>query len=186
LIVSRDLKHATELSGWVLGHFEDGTLLYHRSQVHFATVHPTEIAVYSEKPKNDFVLYPPKPDSPVRLRLSSRLRDFFRTHQDYCAKAGDPCDAETFDSDLNGDVALDEREHAVAFVISYELQGFGQIKEKPSGPSRVIYVYRDVNDEAKVEYRELLPEEVKTRFGDVSLKELLDPQRLRSIFQPNK
>jgi len=186
LIVSRDLKHATELSGWVLGHFEDGTLLYHRSQVHFATVHPTEIAVYSEKSKSDFILYPPKPDSPIRSRLTSKLSEFFDTHHDYCAKANDPCDAETFDSDLDGEVALDEREHAVAFAISYELQGFGQIVEKPSGPSRVIYVYRNVNDEAKVEYRELMPEDVKARFGDVSLQTLLDPQRLNAIFQASK
>lgn len=186
LIASRDLKHATELSGWVLGHFEDGTLVYHRSQVHFATVHPTEIAVYSEKSKSDFILYPLKSDSPIRSRLTSKLSEFFDTHHDYCAKANDPCDAEIFDSDLDGRVALDERGHAVAFAISYELQGFGQIEVKPSGPSRVIYVFRNVNDEAKVEYRELMPEDVKARFGDVSLQELLDPQRLRSIFQPSQ
>jgi hypothetical protein len=183
LIVSKDLKLTAELDGWVLGHFDDGTIVYHRSQVHFATVHPGEIAVYSEKSKREFTLFPPKPDSPIRARLSGELREFFRTHQAYCAKANDPCDPETFDSELEEKVALDEREHAVAFAVSYELQGYGQDEQKPSGPSRVIYVYRNANDETKVEYRELLPEDIKTRFGDVSLQDLLDSERLKAIFQ---
>jgi hypothetical protein len=183
LIVSRELKLEAALNGWVLGHFDDGTIVYHRSEVHFATVHPAEIAVYLEKTKKDFTLFPPKPESPVRARLVAALRDFFQAHQDYCAKANDPCDPTEFDSDLAGKIALDEREHAIAFVISYELQGFGQDEKKPSGPSQVIYVYRYVNDEAKVEYRELLPEDLKSQVGDLSLQELIEPDRLDVLFQ---
>jgi hypothetical protein len=183
LIVSKDLKLLSELNGWVLGHFDDATIFYHRSQVHFATVHPAEIAAYNEKSKREFTLFPPKPDSPVRARLAAELREFFRTHRDYCRKANDPCDPETFDSEVKEKVALDEREHAAAFAVSYELQGYGQDENKPSGPPRVIYVYRNANDETKVEYRELLPEDIKARFGDVSLQDILDPERLRMIFQ---
>jgi hypothetical protein len=183
LIVSKNLELETELNGWVLGHFDDGTIIYERSQVHFATVHPAEVAVYDEKTKRDFNLFPPKQDSPMRARLASELREFFSTHQGYCQKADDPCDPETFDSELGEKIALDAQEHAVAFAVSYELQGFGQDPQKPAGPSRVIYVYRNVNDEAKVEYRELLPEDIKARFGDVSLQELADPERLKIIFQ---
>lgn len=183
LIVSRELKLEATLDGWVLGHFDDGTIIYHRSQVHFAAVHPAEIAVFLEKTKKDFVIYPPKPESPVRARLTAALRDFFQTHQGYCAKANDPCDPAEFDSALTGRIALDGREHAIAFVISYELQGFGQDEKKPSGPSQVTYVYRYANDEAKVEYRELLPEDLKAQFGDVSLQDLLGPDRLDALFQ---
>jgi len=183
LIVSRELKLEATLDGWVLGHFEDGTIAYHRSQVHFATVHPSRIAVYSEHNRKDFTIFPPQTESPVRARLTAALRDFFQTHQDYCVKANDPCDPAEFDSALAGKIALDEREHAIAFVISYELQGYGQDQSKPSGPSQVTYVYRNVNDEAKVEYRELLPEDLKAQFGDISLQELLEPDRLDVLFQ---
>jgi hypothetical protein len=183
LIVSRGLKLEATLDGWVLGHFEDGTIVYHRSQVHFATVHPARIAVYSEHTRKDFTIFPPQTESPVRARLTAALRDFFQTHQDYCVKANDPCDPAEFDSALAGKIALDGREHAIAFVISYELQGYGQDQSKPSGPSQVTYVYRNVNDEAKVEYRELLPEDLKAQFGDISLQELIEPDRLDVLFQ---
>jgi hypothetical protein len=183
LILSRKLELEAALNGWLLGHFDDGTIIYHRSEVHFATVHPAEIAVYEEKSGKDYLLYPPKPESPVRERLTAELRDFFHTHQEYCTKANDPCDPTQFDSALAGQIALDPREHAIAFVISYQLQGFGQDEQKPSGPEQVIYVYRHVNDESRMEYRELLPDEIKAQFGDISLQSLLDPDRLRAIFQ---
>lgn len=126
LILSRDLKLKTSLYGWLLGHFEDGTIVYHRSEIHFATVHPAEIAVYNPAAKTDFTIFPHKPFQEVRLQVTEEPREFFKTHQDYCQKADDPCDAETFDSSLAGKVVSDDRQHALAFVISYDLQGYGQ------------------------------------------------------------
>jgi hypothetical protein len=183
LIVSKDLQSEAQLYGWVLGHFDDGAIIYERSQVHFATVHPAEVAVYDEKTKKDFNLFPPEQDSPVRARLASGLREFFRTHKDYCREANDPCDPETFDSDVGEKIAVDDREHAVAFEVSYQLQGFGQNEQKPVGPAHVIYVFRNANDQAKLEYRELLPEQIKAQFGDVPFEELVTPERLKAIFQ---
>ena len=182
LVVSKDLKLTATLDGWVLGAFSDGALLYHRSQVHFATVHPAEIALYDTKSRKDFVIFPPKAETPVRQKLSSALSNFFKAHQDYCAKANDPCDPMIFDSNLNGKPALDDREQAFAFSISYELQGYGQDEAKPVGPANVVYVYRNANDESKLEFRELLPDQIRARFGEVSLKELLAPERLDAIF----
>lgn len=182
LVVSKDLKLTATLDGWVLGAFSDGALLYHRSQVHFATVHPAEIALYDTKSRKDFVIFPPKTETPVRRKLTSALTDFFKAHQDYCAKANDPCDPTIFDSDLDGKPALDDLDHAVAFLISYELQGYGQDEAKPAGPANVVYVYRNANDESKLEFRELLPDQIKAQFGEVSLKELLAPDRLDAIF----
>src|SRR5689334_8846809 len=124
IILSRDLKLKTSLYGWSVGRFGDGGIVYHRSQVHFATVHPAEIAVYDPETGRDYTVFPHKPFQEIRLRLTEELREFFKTHQDYCKQANDPCDAELFDSSLTGKVVTDDREHAVAFVISYELQGF--------------------------------------------------------------
>ena len=183
LVVSKELKLAASLDGWVLGEFPEGTLLYHRSQVHFATVHPTEIAVFDLKSKKDLVIFPPKTETSVRRKLTVELGEYFKTHRDYCAKANDPCDPRMFDSDLDGKPAIDDREHALAFSISYELQGYGQDENKPAGPASVIYVYRNANDESKIEFRELLPDQIKAQFGDVSMRELLAPERLKAIFE---
>ena len=183
LLLSKELKLESSLYGWVLDTFADGALLYHRSQVHFATVHPTEIAVFDTRAKKDFTIFPPKGETPVRQKLIAELQEFFKTHRDYCSKANDPCDPRMFDSALDGELTLDNREHALAFSISYRLQGYGQDEAKPSGPGSVIYVYRNADDESKIEVRELLPAEIKARFGEVSLQDLLDPDRLKVIFQ---
>jgi hypothetical protein len=183
LLLSGNLKLEATLDGWVLDAFSDGALLYHRSQVHFATVHPAEIAVFDPRAKKDFTIFPPKAETPVRQRLIAELREFFKTHQDYCRAANDPCDPLRFDSALDGKVALDNREHALAFSISYRLQGYGQEESKPAGPGSVIYVYRNADDESKWEVRELLPAELRAQFGEISLSELLEPERLKLIFQ---
>jgi outer membrane lipopolysaccharide assembly protein LptE/RlpB len=87
-----------------------------------------------------------------------------------------------FDSSLEGKVVTDDREHALAFVISYELQGFGQDEQKPGGPAQVVYVYRHVNEEAKMEYREMLWSELRERAGNVPLERLVEPAILEKIF----
>lgn len=182
IILSRDLKLKTSLYGWMVGRFGDGGILYHRSQVHFATVHPAEIAVYDPETGRDYTVFPHKPFQEIRLRLTGELREFFKTHQDYCKQANDPCDAELFDSSLTGKVVTDDREHALAFVISYELQGFGQDDKKPAGPAEAVYVYRHVNDEARMEYREMSWTDVKARVGDAPLEKLVEPDALEKIF----
>jgi hypothetical protein len=182
LVLSPDFKLKTSLYGWTLGHFEDGSIIYHRSEVHFATVHPSEIAFYDAASGKDYTIFPRKPFQQVRLGLIEQLGEFFKTHQDYCQKADDPCDPEEFDSDIKGKIAVNDREHAIAFVVSYALQGYGQGKEKPSGPSEVVYVYRNVNDEEKMEYREMLWEEVRARAGDVPFERLVEPEILDKIF----
>ena len=182
LILSRDLKLENSLYGWVLGNFKDGSIVYHRNQIHFATVHPAEIAVYNPATSKDFTVFPHRPYSEVYLDLVAELDEFYKTHQDYCKQNNDPCDPEYFDSSLVGSVTTDERQHSLAFVISYELQGYGQGDEKPQGPSNVVYLFRHVNDEAKLEYREILMDKVKARYGAVSLQQLVHPEMLEKIF----
>ncbi len=182
LILTHDLKLKTSLYGWIVGHFGDGGIIYHRSQVHFATVHPVEIAVYDPATGKDFTIFPHQPDQKIRLQISKDLGEFFKTHRDYCQKADDPCDPNSFDSSLEGKVATDDRQHALAFVISYELQGYGQDEHKPSGPSEVVYAYRHVEDEGKTEYREMLWSDVKERAGNVALENLVEPAVLEKIF----
>jgi len=182
LVLSADMKVQAKFFGWYLGHLGDRILVYHRNQVHFAPVHPAEIATFDLQSKKDTVIFPPKPDQQVRLDLIAALDAFYTSHPDYCQQNNDPCDPEYFDSSLEGEIVTDNREHAVAFVISYEVQGYGQSKEKPSGPPKVVYVYRHVNDEAKLEYREILIDDLQARYGAASLKRLVDPEILVKLF----
>jgi len=183
LIISSDLKLEASLYGWPVGRLGAETVIYHRSQIHFAPVHPTEIALHDFRTKRDVTLFPPKPESPLWQARTQQLQSFYKGNEEWCNKNNDPCDPAYFDSALEGAVTTNEKEQALAFLISYEqiqlVQGEAQ---KPDGPKDVLYVYRRVGEEAKMEYREMLLGEAKARFGDLSLQNLLKPEVLQKIF----
>jgi len=183
LIISSDLKLEACLYGWLVGRLGPEVVIYHRSQIHFAPMHPAEIALHDLRTKRDVTLFPPKPESSIRQARTQQLQSFYKGDQEWCSKNNDPCDPADFDSALEGPVATNEKEQALAFLISYEqvqlVQGDVQ---KPDGPKNVLYVYRRVGEEAKMEYREMLLGDAKTRFGDLSLPNLLKPELLQKIF----
>lgn len=182
LLFSEDLKLEGTLFGWVVGKLGDEELIYERSEVHFAPVHPTEFGFYDLRDKRDTVIFPHKPYQSVWRARIEQLREFYRTHQSWCEANNDPCDPEQFDSSLVGDVTANEKEKALAFVMSFKQIQVFTGDQKPPGPEQVVYVYRNVDDEAKLEYREMLMSEVKERFGNVSLSDLLEPARLAKVF----
>lgn len=183
LILSRDLNLRAALSGWYLGHFEDGSVVHQLSEVHFAAVHPAEVALYNWKNKRDTPLFLPKTHPPILSAHIAMLRAFYLAHEDWCMRNNSPCDPERFDSSVVGKVALDNREHAVALVISYEIiQVFPGDVQPPSGAGKILYVYRHVDDESRMEFREMVLAEARTRFGDVPLQKFLEPETLSRIF----
>ena len=183
LAVSPDLKLEATLDGWLLGPLGNDLLIYERSQVHFAPVHPTEIAVYDLRTKRDATIFPPKEPTPVRQARVAQLREFYKPNEAWCNKNDDPCDPESFDSDLQGDIFTNDAEYSVAFLISYEqIQYVEGDVQKPSGPKDILYVYRRVDEDAKMQVREMTLQEAKTRFGDVPLQKLLQPEILQKIF----
>jgi hypothetical protein len=182
LVLSPDLKLEANLYGWLVGQLGPDLLLYQRSEVHFAPFHPAEIAVYDLLTKRDVTIFPPKAATAIRQARIGQLREFYRTHEKWCRENNDPCDPEPFDSELEDKMATDDRENSLAFLISYEQIQMFQGEQKPSGPKQVVYIYRYVDDEKKMEYREMLIEESRTRFGDVPLENLLQPETLKRIF----
>jgi len=183
LVLSPDMKLEASLSGWLLGRMGNDVLIYERSQVHFAPVHPTEIAVHDLRTKRNATIFPPKQPTSVRQARVAQLREFYKPNEAWCNKNDDPCDPESFDSDLQGPVVTSEADSAVAFLISYEqIQYVQGDVQKPSGPKDVLYVYRHVDDEAKTQVREMTLQEAKARFGDVPLQNLLQPEALQKIF----
>jgi len=183
LVLSREMKVEASLYGWLLGRLDADTIVYHRSEIHFAPVHPAEIAVYDLRSKRDVTVFPPKPESPIRQARIEQLKAFYKGNEEWCSKNNDPCDPAYFDSALEGKVATNEKEQALAFVISYEqIQYVQGDVQKPSGPKDVLYVFRGVGSEAKLGYREMLLNEAKARFGDINLEGLLQTEVLGKIF----
>jgi hypothetical protein len=183
LIISSDLKLEACLYGWLLGRLGAETVIYHRSQIHFAPVHPAEIALHDLRTKRDVTLFPPKPESTIRQARTQQLQSFYKNNQEWCNRNNDPCDPAYFDSALEGPVATNEKEQALTFLISYEqIQLVQGEVQKPDGPKDVLYVYCRVGEEAKMEFREMPPGDAKARFGDLSLQDLLKPEVLQKIF----
>jgi hypothetical protein len=183
LILSREMKLEASLYGWLVGRFGTETVIYHRSQIHFAPVHPAEIALYDLRTRRDVTLFPPKPESPVRQARTRQLQNFYMDNREWCNKHNDPCDPAYFDSALQGEVAANENEQALAFVVSYgQIQLVQEDVQKPSGPGDVLYVYRGVGDAAKMEYREILIDDPKAPLGYLSLQDLVQPEVLQKIF----
>ena len=146
-------------------------------------MHPTELALYNWRTKRDTPLFPRQPFQAIRLAHIQELREFFSTRRDWCNKNNDPCNPEEMDSTLVGDVAINDSEHALAFQISYEPIQITEGDQKPSGPGKVVYVIRNVNDPAKIDYREVLLADIQARFGKLSLSDLLASKRLAEVFR---
>lgn len=183
LVLSPELKLEASLNGWLVGQLGTDLLLYHRSEVHFAPVHPAEIALYDFRNKRDETIFPPKVPSAIRQARTAQLREFYKSNPEWCQKNNDPCDPESFDSDLQGEVATRESESAAAFLISYEQIQFveGDL-QKPSGPKDVLSVYRRLDDPEKMEVREMLWSNFRAQFGDLPLENLLQPETLKKIY----
>lgn len=186
LIFSGDLRLEKSLYGWQVGQAGESRIVFHRSEVHFAAVHPAEIALYDLKTGRETQLFPRKPFQAIRLARIQQLKDFYDGRQDWCKTNNDPCDPQQFDSSLEGPVASNDAEDALAFVISYEqVQLFAGDVQKPSGPKQVLYVFRHVSEDTKLEYRERSMSDVTAHFGNVALEDLLTPERLQWLFTPS-
>jgi hypothetical protein len=183
LILSEDMKLQASLYGWMLSHVGEDAVIYHKSEIHFAPVHPAEIALYDLRTRRDMTLFPRKPDSAIRRARTAQLAQFYKANKEWCKENDDPCDPENFDSALQGEVATNEAEAAVAFLISYEqIQLVAGDVQKPSGPKDVLYVYRRVDDEAKMEYREMPLADAKARFGTSELQDFVRAEILQKVF----
>jgi hypothetical protein len=182
LILSQDLQVRAALFGWYLKRFPDDSVVYQRGEVHFAPVHPVELGLYNWRSGREVPLFPRKPFQAVRLAHIQRLREFFSTREEWCKTNNDPCDPEQMDSSLMGDLATNDSEHALAFMISYEQIQVTGGEQKPSGPGNVVYVIRQADDPVRLDFREALLADIEARFGKVTLSDLLETRRLDELF----
>src|SRR5262245_680929 len=119
-ILSRDMKVIAQLDGWEVATLPDDTVIYHRSQPHFAPTHSLEIAAYDPVRRTDRLIYPPMPVQPIRRAFIDRVAQvykqrgeaWFREHNHH----GDPT---KFDSMLVGDVMVDVAAKTFSFKVKF-------------------------------------------------------------------
>jgi hypothetical protein len=183
LALSANLEFRAALYGWPLATLADGSIVYHRSQIHFAPVHAAEIAIYNRKTGRSYTIYPARPYQAVRQAEIARLRAFFDAHTNWCNRNNNPCDPELFDNSVDSPVVVDDKTDSLAFIMDY-----GSDAEDPAAPPvtaghrKVVYVYRYVSNEFGFQYREMLQSDLAARFGNVPLAQLLTPARLQTLF----
>jgi hypothetical protein len=182
-VLSTGLDVRTTLYGWPLATFRDGSVVFHRSQIHFSPVHSAEIGFYNRQTGRSYTLYPSKPFQAVRLAEIAKLREFFEANEDWCNRNNHPCDPERPGSWLGGDVVTTEQSDAIAFIINYGGE-FQDARTPPvsAGQREVVCVFRWVHNEYAFQYREMLKEEMTTGFGEISLHELVIPPRMKQLF----
>lgn len=188
LLINRDLAVHTSLYGWFLAAFGDGTVVYHRSQIHFASYHTAEISIYQPATRQDGKIYPRKPYQKIRLEQMQRVRALFT--DDWCMRRNHPCDAELFDNyvrDGPDGVVVSDSENALAFVAVFDNAAYRLMREQPlsedlSERLEVLYVYRNLTNGRPLEYRELLWSDFRKRFDNLSLHECLKPEIVKKIF----
>jgi hypothetical protein len=119
IVVSQDLPVQAVLTGWVLAVFGDGTIVYQRSQVHFAPTHYAEISLYDGTRARDVQIYPMKPYQRIRTEHIRRVRRVY-TDEAWCRAHNHHCDPELFDNFIVGDVAINDATSALAFQIWFD------------------------------------------------------------------
>jgi len=141
LVLSRNLDLQAVLYGWYLAFFQNGAIVYHNSQVHFAPTHYAEISVYEPAGNRETKIYPMKPYQPIRASHIVKVRAAY-SDEDWCRNRNHHCDPELFDNDLVGKVEVNDVTSALAFVVAFDnkdywseterarLEGFRELRKR--------------------------------------------------------
>jgi len=163
LILSNELEFQGALYGRLLATFDNGTIVYHNSQVHFAPTHYAEISIYNPLTKVNRKIYPIKPYQKVRLEHIKKVKaaydklgeDWFRCHNHHM-------NPELFNNHLIGKVAIDNGTNSLAFTIAYDNKDYW-------------------SEEGKLKLRSF--RELQSRFAKVGVKEPLSDYLFISLYE---
>jgi hypothetical protein len=120
IVLSRNLKVVRALSGWKLAMLPDETIVYHRSQIHFAPTHSLEISVFNPVTRIEKQIYPPKPYQPVRKAFIDRVaRAYEERGEEWFSRYNHHMNPELFDSNLEGEITLDPAARSLSFRVRF-------------------------------------------------------------------
>ncbi len=165
LVLSAQLALRTAVSGRPLGWVGADYTVVQRGGAH-----PTEIDVYDLRRDLLTAVYPPVQDA-LRQQFAGALQAAFSGR------------ARGFNTELVGQVAVNEAAKVFGFVVRYDAGGFGEKTASQVEPLAVAYVYR--LRRGRWEHREFLPERLMDLFGVETVGELVSgkPQAAFEMFK---
>jgi hypothetical protein len=138
LVLSPRLELVTTLSGWMLDVLDDGSVLYHRSAIHFAPTHTAELGFYDARARTARQVYPRKPYQPLRKAYIERVRKVYaeltEREPDWRQQQNHHGDPEQFDSGI-GRVLVAPGTRRIAFMVR-----FGSDDVRPPTPEEHVLV----------------------------------------------
>jgi hypothetical protein len=179
LMVLTPKLHLTKtLSGWNIATI-GSTLIYERSERHFAPTHPLRIAAYDLKTSREFDIFPPARDAlreDFQRRLAAAISD------GSCQGENTTCNAANFGSDLD-DRKVSDDQTAIAFKVNFSSNGYGPEADADIGGETYFYVFKLA---PKLDYRAFDEFDMKPKFGEATADVLVRSDVLRRIFPANK
>lgn len=119
LVLTRDLKLRRELNGYPVATMANGTLLLHKSQIHFAPTHVMELSAYDPMRNIERQIFPPAKPDPVRADFINRVRNEYSLRgREWFQQNNHHMNPERFDSALSG-VVVNDQAHTIAFLVYY-------------------------------------------------------------------
>jgi hypothetical protein len=138
------------------------------SEIHFASVSPLHIAVYDLVRNRSVQVFPPEADG-FRQQYSVLIEPHIS--RTWCMESNAQCDPTNFDTDIVGQLAINEATRAFGFEARFDARGFGEDTEKQVAPRTVAYIFRE--RAGKWQYREFEPRQVRSRFGVSDISDLV-------------
>jgi hypothetical protein len=178
IVLSPALAVKTALSGWLLGTLEPDYAILRHSEIHFKAVTALHVEVYDTKRNRTVEVYPPKQD-----RLRQQYSRLIAPHisDKWCMVNDAECDPQDFDTDVMGDVAVNEAAKVFGFEAEFDAEGFGDAAKQQVSPRSVVYVFRQRG--GLWQSRELEPAQLQRRFGVSSVQELVT-RSSNAAFEP--
>jgi hypothetical protein len=126
LVLDTNLKLNGNFFGWILG-ITGPYAIVERNQIHFAAVHPAELAILDSEHLRWSEIYPIRKD-PARDAFSKEL-EAHAPDRKWCRENNNPCDPLNFDVDIqNLDISADAKSFTFEAVFSPD--AFGEEAEK--------------------------------------------------------
>jgi hypothetical protein len=91
--------------------------------------------------------------------------------EEWCVENNAQCDPENFDTDLRGNVIVNENAKVFAFQAQFDAAGFGPRAEKQVPPLSVAYIFRERG--GRWQHREFQQQQLQRLLGGISLDELI-------------
>lgn len=126
LVLDTDLKLKENFFGWIL-EMAGPYAIVEMNQIHFAAVHPAELAIFDSERLDWSQIYPIKRD-PARDAFSKELTTR-APDKKWCLENNNPCDPSNFDVDIRG-INVSPDATSFTFDAVFSAHGFGEKAEK--------------------------------------------------------